>query len=84
MSPYGHPVQKANRARPIVIANDEINPAMWNPRLAIVRRSKVRATRPHRLRAIGELNRIIRQGLSRPYAGSGAEGVVQWPTTALP
>jgi hypothetical protein len=63
MSPYGHPVQKANRARPIVIADGEINPAMWYPGLAIVRQSKVRAARPHRLRAIGELDPIIRQGL---------------------
>jgi len=52
MSPYDHPVQKANRARPIVIADGEINPAMWNPKLTIVRQSKVRAAHPYRLRAI--------------------------------
>jgi Plants and Prokaryotes Conserved (PCC) domain len=52
MSPYDHPVQKANRARPIVIADGEINPAMWNPKLTVVRQSKVRAAHPHRLRAI--------------------------------
>ena len=52
MSPYDHPVQKPNRARPIVIADGEINPAMWNPRLAMVRQSKVRAVHPDRLRAI--------------------------------
>src|SRR4029077_13744701 len=52
MSPYDHPVQKANRARPIVIADGEINPAIWNPKLTIVRQSKERAADPQRLRAI--------------------------------